>query len=196
MSLKYFISGFFVKAITGFDDTMVHIPVASNITRTRQGRIAFSLGILFAIIFAIIIAFSFASAIKLIPYHKYISAGLILFIALSIYLDLFSQKPRKKIEKKIKKFKGISGKRFFKLFGVGFLTALATVIDDTIAYSSLFLGTSSNVIYAVLGILTTTFIELAAIIYFSKKISKFKYKKEVTFIGLLVLVVLILTGAL
>jgi len=196
MSLKYFFSGIFVKAVTGFDDTMVHIPIVANITSTRRGKIAFSIGIFLAITLAIIVSFLFASVIKLLPYFKYISAGLILLIALSIYFDVFTQKPRKKIEKKVKRIKPISYKRFFKLIGIGFLTAFATVIDDTIAYSSLFLANSSTAYYAIAGIYLVTFAELGAVIYLSKKVSKIKYKKEITIMGLLILVGLILTGVL
>jgi len=138
MTLKYFLSGFFVKIITGLDDTMVHIPIMGTITKTRLGRIAFSTGILLAIAFAIVLSFLFASTIKLIPYSKYISAGLIFLLAIVIYFDVFIHKPREKVERKLKKIKRISVKRFFKLLSLGFIAAFATVIDDIIAYSSLF----------------------------------------------------------
>jgi len=193
MTLKYFLSGFFVKAVTGFDDTMVHIPIVANLTKTRFGRIAFCAGILFAIILAIFVSILFASVIKLIPYFKYIASGLIFFIALSIYFNWFFQKPKEEIKKKVKK---ISTKRLFKLLGIGFITAFATVIDDTIAYSSLFLGHSANMPYAILGILVATAFELTAIVYFSKKIMKFKWKKEITVIGLIIIGILILLGFL
>jgi len=61
-------SGFFVKLITGFDDTLVHIPILANITKTKLGRIAFSSGILIAITLAIVLSFLFASFIKTLPY--------------------------------------------------------------------------------------------------------------------------------
>ena len=35
MSLKYFISGFFVKTMEGFDDSMIRIPICANITKTK-----------------------------------------------------------------------------------------------------------------------------------------------------------------
>jgi len=196
MVINNILSGFFVKAITGFDDTMVHIPVAGAITKTRLGKIAFSLGILLAITSAIIISFLFASIIKLIPYYKYVSAGLIFLLAIAIYFNLIIQKPKEKVEEDLKKIKRISSKRFFKLVGVGFLTAIATVIDDTIAYSSLFLDSISTAPYIILGIYIATSLELYAVIYFSKKIQKLPYKKEITTIGLLVLGILILTGVI
>lgn len=198
MSFKYFISGFFVKIVTGFDDTMVHIPIVATITKTRLGKIAFSIGILLAITLATIFSIAFASTIKLLPYFKYISAGLIFLLAIAIYFDIFVHAPRKKVSEKItsKKIMRISSKRFVKLLGIGFITAFATVIDDTIAYSSLFLSQTSNIPFAISGIYTATFLELFAIIYFSKKISKLPYKKEITTIGLLILSVLILAGIL
>lgn len=191
MAIKHFFSGMFVKAITGFDDTLVHIPIVANITHTRLGRIIFSIGILLAISLAILLSFLFASAIKLIPYYHYISAGLILFLAISIYFDLFVQNPKKKMKAKVKKTKTISPKRVLKLIGIGFLTAFATVIDDTIAYSSLFLGDLSNAPYVISGIFYVTLLELFVIISFSKKISKIKFKKEITVIGLIILSLLI-----
>jgi hypothetical protein len=51
MSLKYLLLGFAVKIITGFDDTITHIPVLASVTRTRAGKIAFSIGTLLAIYF-------------------------------------------------------------------------------------------------------------------------------------------------
>lgn len=196
MSLKYFFSGFLIRGITGFDDIMVHIPVVANIAKTKLGRVAFSIGVLMAITIALIFSFLFASFIKLIPYHKYIVAGLLVLIAFSIYFELFTQKPKKHIEKKIKKIKKITPIRFFKFLFLGFVMAFATLIDDAIVYSSLFFSEPNFAFYAILGIFAMTFIELIVIIYFSEKMSKLKYKKEFTFVGLLVLASLILAGFL
>jgi len=192
MTLKYFLSGFFVKIITGLDDTMVHIPIMGTITKTRLGRIAFSTGILLAIAFAIVLSFLFASTIKLIPYSKYISAGLIFLLAIVIYFDVFIHKPREKVERKLKKIKRISVKRFFKLLSLGFIAAFATVIDDIIAYSSLFLGSFLMTVYVITGIFLATILELTVIIYFSKKIQKIPYKNSISAFGLIILGILIL----
>lgn len=190
--IKYFISGFFVKIITGFDDLMIHIPIIANIAKTKKGKIAFSLGILTAIAFAVLLSVLFASTLKLIPFYNYISSVLILLLAFAIYFDLFVHKPKEKIEKKLKKIKPISIKRFFKLMGIGFITAFATVVDDTIAYSSLFLTSFSIMPYAIIGIFSATILELIIVIYFSKKIQKLPYKKEITSAGLIILSLLIL----
>jgi len=190
-----------VKLITGVDDSMVHIPIIANMAKTRIGRIAFAIGIFIAISFAIVLSFLFAEAIRSVPYYNVFSACLILLLAISIYFDIFLIKPRQEVEKKLKtkeiqkeiKKKTISVKRFFKLMGAGFLTAFATVIDDTIAYSSLFLsGAFNTIIFVVAGILTATISQLILVVYFSKRIQKIPYKKNITIIGLVVLSILIL----
>lgn len=191
MVVKYLLSGFFVKIIAGFDDTMTRIPIAANITRTIRGRFAFAIGVLLAVTVAIILSFLFGSTIKAIPYSNYISAALIFLIALSIYFDWFIQKPKKQVEKKLKKIKRISLERFLKLIIIGFFTAFATVIDDIIVYSGLFLSTILNSVYVIIGIFFGTLLQLGVLIYFSKKLMAFKYKKEVTTIGLILLSLLI-----
>jgi magnesium-transporting ATPase (P-type) len=196
MSLKYLVSGFLVKIIAGFDDTLTRIPIAATITKTRRGRIAFAGGIFLAICLAIVISFLFASVIKSLHYFRYISATLIFLLAISIYFDVFIREPKKQVEKKVKKIKKISAKRVLKLIAIGFLTAFATLIDDTIAYSSLFLGETSTIPYVLIGIFIAVILQLTAIIYFSKRIMHLKWKKEVTTIGLLILAALILLKVL
>lgn len=191
MVVKYLLSGFIVKIIAGFDDTMTRIPIVANITRTKRGRYAFAIGVLLAVTLAIILSVLFGSTIKAIPYSNYIAAGLIFLIALSIYFDWFFEKPKKEVEKKLKKIKRISLKRFLKLIVIGFLTAIATILDDIIVYSGLFLGPSSNTPYIITGIFVATFLQIGAMIYFSKKIMGIRYKKEITVIGLLILAGLI-----
>ncbi|MBL7053568.1 MAG: hypothetical protein ISS02_02860, partial [Candidatus Portnoybacteria bacterium] len=127
MIVKYFTSGFLVKMITGLDDTLVHVPILANTTKTRIGKIAFGLGVLLAVCLAVTIAFLFASSIKRIPNYKYIAASLVFLLAVFISLDLFVRKPQKKFEEKSKKkikplkIKKISRKRFFKLLALGFV---------------------------------------------------------------------------
>jgi len=194
MVITKILSGFFVKAITGFDDTMVHIPIVGTITRTRRGKIAFSLGILIAVTLAVTIAVLFASAIRLMPYSRHISSGLLFLLATIIYFNIIIAKPKQKVEQKLqaKQVKTISPKRFFKLIGIGFIAAFATLIDDIIAYSSVFSGSLSFFPYIVLGIYIATFLELYAIIYFSRKLAKIPYKRQATSFGLVILGYLIL----
>ncbi len=191
MVIKYFFAGLFVKLLAGFDDTMTRIPIMSHMTKTKKGRIAFAVGIFIAVSLVIFIALTFASLIKSIPYVNYISAGLIFLLAMSIQFDLFTEKPKKEIRKKLSHVERVSTKRFFKLILFGFLTAFATIIDDTIAYSGLFVTQISNSIPIILGLFSGTIIQLITIIYFSKKFSKIKYKKEITVFGLVLLSLLI-----
>jgi len=191
MSFKYLASGFFVKLLAGLDDTMTHLPIMANLTKTKKGRVAFAIGIFIAIAVVISFAFAFASVIKSIPYAHYISSGLIFLLAISIYFDLFIQKPKKEVREKIKNAQRISTARFIKLIGLGFLTAFATIIDDTIAYSGLFLSTTSHSIYVIGGILIGTITQLTILLTFAHKLQDIKYKKEITTIALIVLSALI-----
>lgn len=190
MSTKYFLSGFFVKILAGFDDTVTRISVMSNMTKSQKGRIAFALGVFVAIAVVTLIAFLFAAAIRNVPYSNFISAGLIFLLALSIQFDLFTQKPKKKIRKKLK-VQRVSIEKFFMLILWGFLTAFITIIDDTIAYSGVFLNSISNPLPVVIGIFTGTILQLGVMVYFSKKLTSLKYRKEITVAGLMLLSLLL-----
>lgn len=189
---KEILSGFFVKIITGFDDTITHVPIISNLTRTRRGKIAFGFGIFLAISAAIIFSYTFASILKRFEYYNYIAAAIVFILAISIYFNLFFGRSKKKEQTNLKRAKKhISVARMAQLTGIGFVAAFVTVIDDSLAYSSVFLLTQ-NPLYSILGIYLATLIQITAIIYLSKKISKIKYKKEISAIGLLILGILIL----
>ncbi len=189
--LKYFFLGIFVKLLAGFDDAMIHIPVISSLAKTKKGRISLILGIFIAITLVIIFSFLFARVIQFFPYSNYISSILILLLAFLIYFEKIEKKPKEKIEKKIKKIK-FSKKRFFKLILTGFLLALATIIDDIVVYSSLFLRSMDYSIYSISGIFVGTIIQLSVVFYFAKQFSKIPYKKEITIIGLIILSFLIM----
>ena len=191
MLIKYFLSGLFVKLLTGFDDTMTRIPIMANLAKTKKGRTAFAVGIFFAVTLAIFVAFLFASLIKSIPYVNYISAGLIFLLAMSIHFGFFTEKPKKAIRKKISNVQRVSVKRLFILMGLGFITAIATVIDDTIAFSGLFINTLSTPLFVILGLFTGAIIQLIVILYFAKYFTRIKYKKEITVFGLVLLSLLI-----
>ncbi len=195
MLAKYFFSGVFVKLITGFDDTLVHIPIMTNVAKTRKGRFAFSLGIFLAVSLAILVSFLFASVLRSIPYYRYISSGLIFLLAIFVYVSPFSAKNKTKLRRRISKTQKTPAKRIFQLVGLGFITAFATVIDDTLAYSSL-LVQKYSAIPVISGILYATILELFIIVSFSTKLQKIKYKKEITTLGLLILSLFILLGVL
>ncbi len=181
--LSYLIEGFLVKLFTGFDDTLTHIPILANLTKKRKGKIAFAIGIFIALTLAITFSIFFSQLIKNIPYYRYISSLLILLLAVAIYLDLFITKTEKKIIPKM------SRQRFFRLIGVGFLAAIATLIDDVIVFSSLFL--KDNFLPIIVGIYAAFLLELTVIIYFSRKLKNLKWKKEITSIMLIILAILV-----
>lgn len=87
----------------------------------------------------------------------------------------------------------ISAERFTKLMFIGFIASLTTVLDDTIAYLPLFIADSNTTtIYAVVGILSATIMEILLVIFFAEKIAKIKYKEEIAATGLIILAGLIL----
>jgi len=105
---------------------------------------------------------------------------------------LLFPKSKEKTKTKLKRTKKpISVKRIAKLIGIGFITAFVTVIDDSLAYSSIFLILEQP-IFAILGIYIATILQLAAIIYFSRKIQKIPYKRQISAGGLIILGILIL----
>jgi hypothetical protein len=182
MSLKFLILGFFVKIVTGFDDTLTHIPVVASVTKTRLGKIVFSVGTLLAIVLAIIASFFFAKLLQFSVYYRYISAGLLFILAAAIHFDLLVHIERKKAEKVVLGCEKLHV-RYTKLLGIGFIASIATVLDDVIAYSTLFLNSISFRVYAIIGILAGTVLEIIAVIYFAEKIAKIKYKDEIASIG-------------
>jgi magnesium-transporting ATPase (P-type) len=197
MVWKYFFGGVIVKLVTGFDDTLTHVPLISYLTKTRKGKVAFGVGIFLAICVAIVVAVFFSSLIKGIPNYRYIVGGLLFALAFVIYFDVFRKDRVKDTEMKMKKVqraKPISNKRFLKLVVVGFVAAFATLLDDIIAYSSLLLGQGGQMISGIGGILVAGVLEISVIVFFSKKLAKFEWRKEIASVGLLILGVLVMRG--
>lgn len=195
--IEYLFMGFLVKIITGIDDMMTHIPIISSITHTRKGKFVFSLGIFSAIVLAIVFATFFSSIIKQIPYYRYFLAAIIFMLAGKIYSDSLKKKKVQKTEKrinKIRKSRKMSGKRFIRLFLTGFVTSFATVIDDSLAYSPALIGSLGEKILGITGILTAAVLQILIIIYFSRKISKIKYRNIISSAGLVIIGFLILFG--
>ncbi len=194
MSLVYLVLGFFIKIVTGFDDTITNVPVLASVTKTRKGRIAFSIGTFLAISLAIIVSYFFASFIRGFPYYRYIVAVLIFGLAAAIYLNVFIHKPRTRAEKRMLKYKKMSVERFTQLVGIGFIATMATAMDDIIAYFPLFLDSIVTRIYAIGGIFLATVLEILLVIYFSERIAKIKHKREIASLGLVVIGILTMTG--
>jgi len=192
MVIKAIFSGFLVKIITGFDDTITQVPIIASLTRTKRGKFAFLFGIFLAITLAIIFSFSFASILSNFSYYHTISSAIIFFLAFAIYFNLFFPKSKQKTKEKLKRIKKpVPLKRILKLIGIGFLAGFVTVIDDSLAYSSLFLTLNLN-LFVILGIYLALGLELFVILSFSRKISKIKYKKEISVFGLIIFGFLIL----
>jgi len=194
MVLKYFVLGVFVKIVSGFDDTITHVPVIASVTKTRIGKIAFSIGTLVAISLAIIISMFFARFIMHFPHYRYIAAALIFGLAAAIYFDVFVHKPRTRAEKKLLRQRKISAERFTQLVGIGFIASFATALDDIIAYSPIFMDHALARISAIAGILIATLLEIVLVIYASEKIARIRYKEEIASAGLVLLGILILAG--
>lgn len=189
--IKYIIIGFLTKIITGIDDTLTQIPLMSHFTKTKKGKIAYSIGIILAISFAILLSIFFFHILLKIPNYHYFVASLIFLLAILIYFDFFGTKVDGKTQKKIKKLKKIkplSNKKFLKLMLIGFLASFATIIDDTIVFSSVLF---QNQVLVISGIFIAAFLEISLILTFSNQINKLKYKKEISTIGLILLSILI-----
>jgi len=193
--LKLIISGVLVKAIASFDDFLTRIPLLAELTKTRKGKIAFSLGNLLAIFLVIIIAVSFAELLDFFTYANYIGAGLIFILAILVYCQVFVIKPKSKLEKKLLKIEKISYERFVKLIGIGFIISFITLIDDTIVLAGLFLHKDIfSQSWISLGIILITLAQLVLLIYFAEKIARLKYKRELASLGMIVVGILVLLG--
>jgi len=183
------IEGFLVKLLTGGDDTLVQIPILGRLFKKNGYKAFFLIGMFISLSVIIILSLFFSGLLKMLPYPHYISAGLLVFLAIIVYFNLFFFKPKPRIEKKIEEEMKL--KRVFHAFLAGFLAFFITAIDDAIVYSSVFLKSLAENLYVILGIVIAFVLEIAVIYFFSEKIAKLKYTKEITTVALLVLAVLV-----
>ena len=190
--IKYFIAGGIAKTLASFDDTITRIPIIAQVTKTRIGRIAFSIGNLLAVTVAITLAWIFSSILEKFPYTRIIVSGLIFLLAIVVYFDLLGKKEVRKIEKTKKKIETkISSMRFFRLVGIGFVVSFITLIDDFIVLTPLFFGSVISQIATVVGIYTATVIQILLVIYMARKIAKWRYVKEIATLGLIILAIIV-----
>ncbi len=199
MNLKYFILGFTVKVVASIDDTVTRIPVLLAITKNRSGKIAFAVGNMLAITVAIFIAIFFSSFLSELPGFRYIVVALFVLLAMSVYFDWFwgikFQKPLKVVKKKkIKVEDGISLKNFLLLVFWGLVISLLTLLDDTVVFIPLFAGDRIHSAMAILGIYSSSFIQLTIMVFFAEWLEKLPYLKEFTSIGLLLFALLFWFG--
>jgi len=190
--LKPFIIGFVVKIAASFDDTLTRIPVIASFTKTRRGKVAFSLGTIFSLTAALALALFFTELIDGLSGARMIIAGLLLLLAVVVYLDIFARRTEKKVKEKTRQLERISNQRFFRLMAIGFVVSFLTVLDDVIVMTSIFLNTDIQTkAYISFGIYLATILQVMVTIYFAERISSFRYKKELASAALVILAVLV-----
>ena len=187
MSLFLIIQGFLVKLVTGGDDTLVHIPLISTLFKRRSCKINFLIGMFFSLGIIVILSLLFASFLKTVPYTHYVSAGLLVILAILIYFDLlkFKSKMERKCEEDVKMNFN------YQAFFAGLMAFFATAIDDAIIYSSVLLKPLKDNLFVIVGIAIAFLLEVLVIFYFSKHVAKLKYTKEITTLALITLAVLV-----
>lgn len=191
-----FTAGFAVKFIASLDDTITKVPVISHITRTRMGKVAFSIGNLIAVFVVIALAAFLSSLFSGFAYFHLVAGGLILVMAGITLFDLFpGARPQKR---KDWPFRNgiISTERFIMLMGAGFTVSLITLIDDIAAMIPLYGGHIASVFSVTAGIITATLIQLILVIYFSAFLDHLPRKREIAAAGLVVYGLLVIFGIL
>jgi len=187
--MRYLFLGIIVKLFSGLDNNIVHVSFISELTKTKKGKLFFVLGILFSVIVAIGISFLFAKALVKFPYSNKISAILIFIISFIVYFDLI-----KKIIKPMNEKINPSNQRLFKLLFLGFFIGIIMNIADIIVFSGLLLNTIQKPFLALAGLFIGTLLEIFSILSLSNAISRIPYKKQITFISLIVLSVFVWLG--
>jgi len=189
MSFTYLFLGFAAKIVTGLDDVITRIPILSSVTKKRKGQLVFSLGTLLAIFAAIMASFFLASFLRDFSYHHYLTSGLLFLFAILIYFDVFVHIPEKKVEKKYKKVKS---EKLLSLFSIGFISSLATFLDDLVVFTPFFIDGFRKSFYVSTGIILATIVEIIVIILFARNLMNIKYKEKIASAGLVILGLLIL----
>jgi undecaprenyl pyrophosphate phosphatase UppP len=181
-------TGFFVKGIASFDDTLTRIPMIAELTRTKKGRVAFSFGTISALTVIVTLAILFSNILNQITFRNQIIALLILVLSILVYFEVFINKSQRKVEKSLKKVKARS------LISIGFIISFVTLIDDMIILTPLFGGEANETFFSLVGVYLATIIQIIIVIYFGGKITKFKYKKEIASFALIILAILVWNG--
>lgn len=70
---------------------------------------------------------------------------------------------------------------------LGFIVSILTLIDDTIVFIPALTGDSISKIWASAGIILSTIIQIVLVIIFAEQLKKFKYRKYIAIIGLLII---------
>ncbi len=186
-------TGFFVKGIASFDDTLTRIPIIAELTRTKKGRIAFSFGTICALTVIVTIAILFSNILDRFAFRNQIIALLIFVLAILVYFEVFINKSQEKVEKSLKKVKARSVP-IVKLISIGFIISFVTLIDDMIILTPLFVGNATETFFSLVGVYLATIVQIIIVIYFGGKIAKFRYKKEIASFALTILAILVWNG--
>lgn len=192
--LYLLIEGFAAKVIAGSNDTATFAPIIATFTRTITDKIGFLSGMFFSVMFVINISVLFADFLRLIPHKNIIAAIMLLILAILIQFRVGMPTPKEKCHEYLKKYDHHI--KFLKALSLGFLTFLATAIDDVIAFSSILLKPFNDQILVVTGIIVAALLEFFIIFKFSHFIAKLKYTTELTIAGLFVLAILVAAGAI
>ncbi len=186
-------TGFLVKGIASFDDTLTRIPIIAELTRTKKGRIAFSFGTICALTVIVTIAILFSNILDRFAFRNQIIALLIFVLAILVYFEVFTNKSQKKVEKSLKKVKTRSVP-IVKLISIGFIISFVTLIDDMIILTPLFVSNATETFFSLVGVYLATIVQIIIVIYFGGKITKFRYKKEIASFALTILAILVWNG--
>ena len=184
--------GFLVKTIASFDDALTHIPVISYLTKTKQGRIAFSIGTLLALTVILFISVSFSTLLSKIPYSHQIAAVLIFILAVLIYFDLFLVKSANTLTSKFSNIE--TSHSYLRLIMIGFLVSFITLIDDGFVLIPLFLNDNLTRLASIIGVYLGAILQILLVIYFGGRLEKVKYKKELASGSLFLLSILVFFG--
>lgn len=184
--------GFFVKTIASFDDTLTRIPVISYLTKTKRGRIAFSIGTFLALTVILVIALFFSSILSLIPYTRQIAASLIFILAVLIHFDIFLTQSTNRLASKLSAID--SSQNLIRIMRIGFLVSFITLIDDSFVLVPLFLSDNVSKLASIIGVYLAAILQILAVIYFGERLGKIKHKKELASSSLFILSVLVFTG--
>ena len=185
------ITGFLVKSIASFDDTLTKIPILAHLTKTTPGRIAFSVGSLLALSVILVIAISFSFLFDLIPAREKVLAVLIFLLALAVYFDVFTRREESSIKSTLSDVQQTANTHFSKLVLASFIISFITLIDDALVLIPLFVGNDLSKFLALIGIYLAALAQIFAVLYFSRLLEKMKYKKELAAIALTILAILV-----
>lgn len=194
MFLKHFLLGFFAKTVTSLDDTVTKVPLVAAIAKTTLGKYAFAIGNLCALIVTLAVAGLVAPVVGKFAYMHVVLGVVLVVLAFLIKFDVFTVRERRFGEVRAKRWYRKAHISFLRLMSIGFVVAFVTLIDDTIVFLPLLADAGSLLMYAVGGILISTIIQLAILIYFAKALQKFRYGKELSFYGLLLFAALVFAG--